>query len=94
MLGHDVVYNRLPYFFCDQYDLGMEYSGHAGPGITTRSSCAATSGPSSSRSGWRAVAGMNVNIWGVTDDIQRVIRSQTTLDPTGLADPDVALSEL
>jgi 3-phenylpropionate/trans-cinnamate dioxygenase ferredoxin reductase subunit len=48
----------------------------------------------SSRSGRRAVAGMNVNIWGVTDDIQRVIRSQTTLDPTGLADPDVALSEL
>jgi 3-phenylpropionate/trans-cinnamate dioxygenase ferredoxin reductase component len=65
-----------------------------GRGITTRSSCAATSGPRSPRSGWRAVAGMNVNIWGVTDDIQRVIRSQTTLDPTGLADPDVALSEL
>ena len=29
MLGEDVAYERAPYFFTDQYDLGMEYVGHA-----------------------------------------------------------------
>jgi 3-phenylpropionate/trans-cinnamate dioxygenase ferredoxin reductase subunit len=32
MLGQDVSYDRLPYFFTDQYDLGMEYSGYVEPG--------------------------------------------------------------
>ena len=32
MLGAEVVYDRLPYFYTDQYDLGMEYTGHAPPG--------------------------------------------------------------
>ena len=32
MLGQDVTYDRVPYFFSDQYDLGMEYSGWAPPG--------------------------------------------------------------
>ncbi|MGI8448517.1 MAG: oxidoreductase C-terminal domain-containing protein [Streptosporangiaceae bacterium] len=31
MLGQDVAYDRVPYFFTDQYDLGMEYSGYAEP---------------------------------------------------------------
>lgn len=29
MLGKGEPYDRVPYFFSDQYDLGMEYSGHA-----------------------------------------------------------------
>ncbi len=29
MLGGDDVYDRLPYFFSDQYDVGMEYAGCA-----------------------------------------------------------------
>ena len=52
MLGQDVAYDRLPYFFTDQYDLGMEYSGYVEPAATTRLSSAATSaGRSSSPSG-------------------------------------------
>ena len=31
MLGKEVAYDRLPYFFSDQYDLGMEYLGNVGP---------------------------------------------------------------
>jgi NADPH-dependent 2,4-dienoyl-CoA reductase/sulfur reductase-like enzyme len=31
MLGREVVYDRVPYFYTDQYDLGMEYSGYVGP---------------------------------------------------------------
>ena len=34
MLGQDVMYDQVPYFFTDQYDLGMEYSGLSGPGDT------------------------------------------------------------
>ena len=31
MLGQDVAYDRVPYFYTDQYDLGMEYSGYVEP---------------------------------------------------------------
>ena len=55
MLGKEVVYDRVPYFFSDQYDLGMEYSGWAPPGaydevvIRGRRREAASSSPSGSR---------------------------------------------
>ena len=32
MLGQDVAFDRVPYFFTDQYDLGMEYAGYVEPG--------------------------------------------------------------
>ena len=31
MLGQDVAFDRVPYFFTDQYDLGMEYAGYVEP---------------------------------------------------------------
>ena len=77
MLGQPVSYDRVPYFFSDQYDLGMEYvraarAGHLRPGgVPGR--------PASAEfiafwlSGGRVVAGMNVNVWDV-DDIQALIR--------------------
>ena len=69
MLGQDVVYERVPYFFSDQYDVGMEYAGHARP--ATRSSSAATrprasSSPSGCATG-ASTAGMNVNVWDVNE---------------------------
>ena len=57
MLGQDVAYDRMPYFYTDQYDLGMEYTGTSSRVATTRWSSAATSsGASSSRSGWPTAA--------------------------------------
>ena len=57
MLGKDVSYDELPYFFTDQYDLGMEYVGYVEPAATTASFSAATSpAASSSRSGSRTTA--------------------------------------
>ena len=57
MLGRDAVYDRVPYFYTDQYDLGMEYAGYAGPAATTGWSSAATpASASSSRSGCPAAA--------------------------------------
>jgi len=44
--------------------------------------------------GDRVVAGMNVNVWEVTDDIQRLIRERAPVDDRRLADPDVALEQL
>ena len=42
----------------------------------------------------RVVAGMNVNVWDVQDDIQRLIRSGAPVDAERLADPGVELASL
>ena len=73
MLGQDVTYDRVPYFFSDQYDLGMEYAGcaRAGrvrPGGRPRRPGRAAEFVAFWLSGGRVLAGMNVNVWDVTDD--------------------------
>jgi len=98
MLGHHAVYDRLPYFFTDQYDLGMEYTGYADPDGCDR---VVTRGDVHTRefiAFWlcegRVVAGMNVNVWDVTDPIERLIRSGRRVDPARLGDLDVALDDV
>ena len=78
MLGQDVAYDRVPYFFTDQYDLGMEYSAMSNRRAMTRSSSVVT--PAGEfiafwLSGGRVLAGLNVNIWGVNDAIQGLVRA-------------------
>ena len=96
MLGQDVTYDRVPYFFTDQYDLGMEYSGLGGPG----DSVVCRGNPDDGEfiafwlDGGRVTAGMNVNVWDVTDPIQALIRSGAQVSADRLADPDVPLEEL
>ena len=97
MLGQEVVYDRVPYFFSDQYDLGMEFSGYVEPGLYDR---VVFRGDVPSRefiAFWladgRVVAGMNVNIWDVNDQIQRLVRTGARIHPDVLADPAVPLSE-
>jgi 3-phenylpropionate/trans-cinnamate dioxygenase ferredoxin reductase component len=98
MLGQEVVYDRVPYFFTDQYDLGMEYAGHAEPGsydqVVFRGDVARREFIAFWLAGSRVLAGMNVNIWDVSDDIQQLVRSGVHVDPARLADPDVPLTEL
>ncbi len=97
MLGQDVSYDRVPYFFTDQYDLGMEYSGLGGPGRRPSSAAATPTAASSSPSGsGRAAwtAGMNVNVWDVTEPIQELIRSGREVPVDRLADPAVPLEDL
>jgi 3-phenylpropionate/trans-cinnamate dioxygenase ferredoxin reductase subunit len=101
MLGQAVSYDRVPYFFTDQYDLGMEYSGWVAPGSEPR---VVVRGDLSSRefiAFWvvdaRVVAGMNVNVWDQTDAIQALVHaglSGRTVDEAALADPAVPLAEL
>ncbi|NMO93862.1 NAD(P)/FAD-dependent oxidoreductase [Actinomycetospora sp. TBRC 11914] len=92
------TYDALPYFFTDQYDLGMEYTGYAGPGeadeLVVRGDLERHEYVAFWLRGGRLLAGMNVNIWDVTEDIERLIRSGGTLDPRRLADPDVSLADL
>jgi 3-phenylpropionate/trans-cinnamate dioxygenase ferredoxin reductase component len=96
MLGKPAAYGRLPYFFSDQYDVGMEYSGYA----TSWDEVVFRGDPAQREfiAFWlahgRVVAGMNVNVWDVTDPIQSLIRSRRSVDAGQLRDPDVALEVL
>ncbi|WP_268949783.1 NAD(P)/FAD-dependent oxidoreductase [Mycolicibacterium phocaicum] len=97
MLGNSGSYDELPYFFTDQYDLGMEYVGYA-----PQYQASVTRGDLGTREftmfwldgGHRVLAGMNVNIWEGLDDIKKIIRSQRPVDVGALADPSVKLSDL
>jgi 3-phenylpropionate/trans-cinnamate dioxygenase ferredoxin reductase subunit len=98
MLGQPVSYDRVPYFFSDQYDLGMEYSGWAPPGsydsVVVRGDLAAREFIAFWLSGGRVLAGMNVNVWDVTDPIQALIRARTAVDPARLTNPAIDLADL
>jgi 3-phenylpropionate/trans-cinnamate dioxygenase ferredoxin reductase component len=96
MLGQSAVYDRLPYFFSDQYDVGMEYTGLARTWdrVIFRGDPATREFIAFWLSGNRVVAGMNVNVWDVIDPIQRLIGERVALDDRRLSDPDVPLEEL
>ncbi len=98
MLGVDEPYVKVPYFFSDQYDVGMEYSGLHSPGAydtviyrgdpATREFCVFW------LSEQRVIAGMNVNVWDVHSDIRALIKSGQPVDSLRLSDAGVAISEL
>jgi NADPH-dependent 2,4-dienoyl-CoA reductase/sulfur reductase-like enzyme len=98
MLGQEVSYDRVPYFFSDQYDLGMECSGLPSPGnydqVVYRGDPSTLEFIAFWLSAGHVVAGMNVNVWDVTDDIQSLIRSARPADPARLADQSVPLAEI
>jgi 3-phenylpropionate/trans-cinnamate dioxygenase ferredoxin reductase subunit len=96
MLGAGQPYERVPYFFSDQYDVGMEYSGFPTDWdrVVFRGDVAAREFIAFWLSESRVVAGMNVNVWDVTYPIQELVRSGRVVDPARLTDPDVSLEEL
>jgi 3-phenylpropionate/trans-cinnamate dioxygenase ferredoxin reductase component len=98
MLGRDVAHDAVPYFFSDQYDLGMEAAGLPDPGaydqVVYRGDRATREFVAFWLSGGAVVAGMNVNVWDVNDDIQALIRSRRQVDTARLTDPDVPLPEV
>ncbi|HEX5542227.1 MAG TPA: FAD-dependent oxidoreductase [Micromonospora sp.] len=106
MLGQLVEYARVPYFFSDQHDLGMEYSGWVAPKgydrVVFRGDPSIVEGKAPEfiafwvRDG-RVLAGMNVNIWDVTGPIQQLVRAGHAgrrIDLAALADPTTPLQEL
>ena len=90
--GEDEPYDQLPYFYSDQYDLGMEYVGHGAPDdeVVVRGERRELI------AFWlrdgRVTAAMNVNVWDVVDDLKALVGR--TVDPSRLADPGVPLSEV
>jgi 3-phenylpropionate/trans-cinnamate dioxygenase ferredoxin reductase component len=96
MLGAGVTYARLPYFYSDQYDLGMEYSGLATDWdqVVVRGDLAAREFIAFWLKDQRVIAGMNANVWDVVEPIQALIRGGRPVDPARLADPDIPLDQV
>jgi 3-phenylpropionate/trans-cinnamate dioxygenase ferredoxin reductase subunit len=99
MLGQPVSYDRLPYFFTDQYDLGMEYTGYVEPGHYERVVFRGDPAAREFIAFWlgadgRVLAGMNVNVWDATEAIQALVRSAAPADARALGDPAIPLESL
>lgn len=94
ILGKDDVYDWLPYFFTDQFDLGMEYVGTNAPSDEPVIRGSLESGEFIVfwlRDGV-VTAAMNVNIWDVTDVLRGIVGK--SVDSDRLADPSVELTDL
>jgi len=98
MLGQDAVDARPSYFFSDQYDLGMEYTGDIGPSGYDRVIFRRHADSRQVVVFWlqeqRVQAGMNINIWDVADDIERLVQSARRVNVDDLANPGIPLASL
>jgi 3-phenylpropionate/trans-cinnamate dioxygenase ferredoxin reductase subunit len=96
MLGQGADYHKIPYFYSDQYELGMEYNGFASKWdqVVYRGDRAAREVIVFWLDAGVPVAGMNVNVWDVSDTIAALVGAKRPVDPTRLADPDVDLASL
>jgi 3-phenylpropionate/trans-cinnamate dioxygenase ferredoxin reductase component len=96
MLGEESGFDRIPYFFSDQYDVGMEYSGYAKTWdqVVFRGDRDGGEFVAFWLTDGRVVGGMNVNVWDVNEHVQSLIRSRRQVDVEALTDPDTPLEEL
>lgn len=96
MLGAGQAYDRIPYFYSDQYDLGMEYAGFAPlwDRVVFRGDPASHAFVAFWLRGGRVVAGMNANVWGVNDTIGKLVAGREPVDVERLADAAVPLDDL
>lgn len=100
MLGDSSArYDRLPYFFSDQFDLGMEYVGLASAGSYDRVVVRGDTDAREFVAFWldgeqHVLAAMNVNVWDVPDAVRPIIAEGRAVDPDRLADPSVGWDEL
>jgi 3-phenylpropionate/trans-cinnamate dioxygenase ferredoxin reductase component len=93
--GEDEAYTRLPYFFSDQYDLGLEYVGHASADdeVVIRGDFEGREFIALYHRDGVVCAAMNVNVWDVVDDLRDIIMGGHAVDLSRLTDPDVPLSD-
>lgn len=98
ILGETASYDDIPYFYSDQYDLGMEYSGYGPLAADARVVYRGDVEQREFVAFWlrndRVVAGMNVNVWDVNEQVQRLIRSGERVDVARLTDESVDLAAL
>jgi 3-phenylpropionate/trans-cinnamate dioxygenase ferredoxin reductase subunit len=95
MLGIATPYERIPYFFSDQYDVGMEYSGYAleWDDVVFRGKPADREFIAFWLKDGRLAAGMAVNTWDVADPIAALVAGGRPVDVNRLRDPDVELAD-
>jgi 3-phenylpropionate/trans-cinnamate dioxygenase ferredoxin reductase component len=98
MLGQEVVYDVVPFFYSDQYDTGMEYAGYVPRGVDPAVVVRGDPDAHEFMAFWldddRVLAGMHVNVWDTIDAVQDLIRASSRVDPERLADPAVPLAEV
>jgi NADPH-dependent 2,4-dienoyl-CoA reductase/sulfur reductase-like enzyme len=96
MLGAEAPYTRQPYFFTDQYDLGMEFVGHVGPGGYDEAVIRGDTAARVVTALWiredRVVAGMHVNDWDAIDPIRALVGKAVA--PDRLRDESVELATI
>jgi 3-phenylpropionate/trans-cinnamate dioxygenase ferredoxin reductase subunit len=95
MLGQDVAYDALPFFFSDQYDVGLEYVGYVAPDVNTEVVVRGDPATREFMAFWlrdtRLLAAMHMNMWDSLEPVQPLIASQQKLDAERLADPSIAI---
>lgn len=102
MAGAEVVYDPQPFFYSDQYDAGLEYTGYVPRGTETEVVLRGDPEAGAFMAFWtvpeadgvRVLAGMHVNTWDTIDAILGLIHATDPIDPARLADPDVPLAEV
>ena len=96
LAGRHEVYDALPYFYSDQYDVGMEYVGYAPEWdrVVVRGELADRKFIAFWIMDDAVVAAMNVNVWDVVEPIRHLIRTRTPIDDARLRDLDVALADV
>jgi 3-phenylpropionate/trans-cinnamate dioxygenase ferredoxin reductase component len=96
MLGSSDVWQRVPYFYSDQYDVGMEFAGdlETSDRLVVRGDMEAREFIAFWLAGDRLVAGMNVNVWDVSESIQTLISKGSHVEDAQLTDADISLESL
>jgi 3-phenylpropionate/trans-cinnamate dioxygenase ferredoxin reductase subunit len=100
--GQDVHYGPVPFFFSDQYDIGLEYAGYVPRGTDTEVVLRGDPASNAFMAFWvvpeaagvRVLAGMHVNVWDTIDAVQSLVRGRTVVDRGRLADAEVDLATL
>ncbi len=96
MVGQGVPYDRLPYFYSDQYELGMEYLGHVGPDGYDQVVLRGRPAEGTFTALWllegRVLAGMHANDWDAMDSIRKIVGARRL--PDDLHDQSVSLARV
>ena len=98
ILGADAAYDEVPYFYSDQYELGMEHSGYVAAGSYDEVLFRGDKEKLECIVFWlkdrQVLAGMNINIWDQTDTIKALVRCGRPVDTADLADTGIPLADV
>ena len=95
IIGANEPYAHTPYFYSDQFDLGMEYRGFAPQWgeVVIRGDLAAREFHAFWLADGRVIAAMNANLWDDGDELLQLVESEEPVDRARLSDPTVPLAD-